>query len=147
MMEPKSPKLQTETPAAKLPRYETDFSRCIICQKESPRDLVDNPISHEKLLNSITERAKYGDKEFVHVSKRLENVTYNDLQDRSATWHRKCYQDAVHLGMCKRAKERYEKQIETQRLGRKSPLLDQPKTSNFTCSQSVPFDKNLCFFL
>jgi len=84
-MEPKSPKLQTETPAAKLPRYETDFSRYIVCQKESPRDLVDNPISHEKLLNSITQRAKYGDKEFVHVSKHLENVTYNDLQDRSAT--------------------------------------------------------------
>ena len=86
------------------------------------------------------------DKDFVHVSKRLENVTYNDLQDKSVTWHRKCYQDTVCIQVCVNVQKNVMTSRQRLRLGRKSPLLDQPETSNFTRSQAAPFDNSLCIF-
>ena len=37
----------------------TDFSLCLICQKEKSEQLVYNPSSHEKLLKFVEEWAKY----------------------------------------------------------------------------------------
>ena len=48
--------------------------------------------------------------------------------------------------MLKRAKERYEKQIETHRTRRKSSLASSSEETLLTRSQSVPFDNSLCFF-
>ena len=38
-----------------------DFSFCLICQKGKSEQLVQNPTSHEKVLNFLEEWARYGD--------------------------------------------------------------------------------------
>ena len=38
---------------------EVDFRLCIICQKKSDENLVENPVSHEKLLKFIEERVLF----------------------------------------------------------------------------------------
>ena len=73
-----------------------------MCQTETEEELVMVPTSHEKVLNLIRERAGYGDGNFPEISRRLGNVTHNTLELYWATWQRKCDQDTVHVGMCKR---------------------------------------------
>ena len=132
--------------AAKVARYDTDFSLCIICQRKTNEELVEKPTSHEKVLKFVRERASYGDGLFPNISRRLGNVSEEDLQSKCATWHRKCYQDTVHTSLCKRAKERYEKQLAVQGSKVKTDTHVPEEESKFTRSQSVAFDKNLCFF-
>ena len=62
------------------------------------------PTSHAKVLNLIREHADNGDVNFPEISGRLGNVTHLTLELYSATLHRKCYQDTVHVGMCMQAK-------------------------------------------
>ena len=38
-----------------------DFKLCVICQEKSTANLVENPTSHQKLLEAIEERSKYED--------------------------------------------------------------------------------------
>lgn len=39
-------------------------------------------------------------------------TSVQELEDGRASWHRSCYKDAVHAGMLRRARERYERQLE-----------------------------------
>ena len=98
-------------PAISISRYDINYLRCIICQNETEEKLVLVPTSHGKVLNLIRERAGYGDGNFLEISRRLGNVTRHTLELYSATWQRKCYQDTVHFGICKRDKKRYEKKL------------------------------------
>ena len=131
-------------PAEKIARYDTNYQQCIICQTETDQDVMMAPTSHEKVLNMIRERAKDGDGHYPEISRRLAKVTHETLKLNSATWHRKCYQDTVHVGMCKRAKERYEKKL----AGMQGTSSSQSASSGgiFTRSQSAPYNKELCFF-
>ena len=94
---------QSGEPEAKVARQDTDYSLCIICQKTTGEDLVEKPTAYEKVLTFITERASHGDGIYPMISRRLGHVTCENLETKSATWHRKCYQETVHAGMCKRA--------------------------------------------
>ena len=84
-----------------------DFSLCLICQKEKSEQLVHSPSSHEKLLKFVEEWAKYGDLRCFDLWSKLKSVSINELTERKASWHRSCYQEIVHTGLLKRAKERY----------------------------------------
>ena len=132
--------------AAKVARYDTDFSLCIICQRKTNEEFVEKPTSHEKVLKFVRERAAYRDGLFPNISRRLGNVSEQDLQSKCATRHRKCYQDTVHTSLCKRTKERYEKQLAAQGSKVKTDTQVPEEESKLTRSQSVAFDKNLCFF-
>ena len=55
------------------------------------------PTSHEKVMNLIKERAGFGDGNFPEIIRRLANVKPHSLELHLATWHRKCYQDTVHV--------------------------------------------------
>ena len=125
----------TAAPAAKMPRYDIDYLRCIICQTETEEELVIVPTSHEKVLNLIREHAGYGDGNFPEISRRRGNVTHHTLDLHSATWHRKCYQDTIHVGMCKRAKERYKKKL--------SLKCDMETLSSQSVSESVAFTRSV----
>lgn len=94
-------------------RYDTDYRLCIICQTETDQKVMVAPTSHEKVLNMIRKRVQCGNENCPETSRRLGEVTYEMLKLRITTWHRKCYQDTVHVGMCKRAKEHYEKKLST----------------------------------
>lgn len=135
--------------AAKWAGYDTDYQRCIICQTETDQELMVAPSAHTIILQYIRKRARYGDGNFPEINRRLGNVTPEDLKLKSATWHRKCYQQTVHVTMCKRAKERYEKQLSAMGVGDPNASASGQLPSGggmFTRSQSTPYDKELCFF-
>ena len=94
----------------------------------------------------IRQRACYGDNDYPEISRRLGDVTSNDLVSSLATWHRKCYQDTVHAGMCNRTKGHYEQRTASKSTRRESISSNSSFTGTFTRSQSTPFNKDLCFF-
>jgi len=92
-----------EAPAKKSRHSESiiNYSLCIICQKETGEELVDNPSSHHKVLEYVKERALYRDNNYPDIWHRLKDLTSDVLKSNSSTWHRKCYQDTVHTGNIK----------------------------------------------
>ena len=116
-----------------------DYSLCIICQTESEENLVENPVSHENVLNFIEERVKYGDSQYFETWKRLSGISRNQLAVSKASWHRKCYQDVAHIGKLKRIKERYEREMAGHDESRR-------KSNQLTRSKTMPYDRDVCFF-
>ena len=123
---------------------EVDFRLCIICQKKSDENLVENPVSHEKLLKFIEERVLYGDSQFSEVWTKLKSISPEELISSKASWHRNCYQDAVHTGKLKRVKERHERELSGPDESRRKTRV--PEVKQLTRSKTSPYDKNVCFF-
>lgn len=121
-----------------------DFRLCIICQKKTEESFVENPVSHEKLLKFIEERVLYGDSQFSEVWTKLNNISPQQLLSSNASWHRKCYQDAVHMGKLKRVKDRHERELSGPDESRRKPADSEVK--QLTRSKTSPYDKNVCFF-
>jgi hypothetical protein len=81
---------------------------------------------------------------------KLQSFSPEDLGVKQAAWHRSCNKDAVHSGMLKRAKDRYERQLG-------GPNMTKRRKSNnavvaaeiftLTRSKTTPYDKNTCCFL
>ena len=86
-----------------------NFKLCVVCQCVKDEDLVENPTSYDKLVAAVKERASYGESRFSEIWSCLKVFSVKELEVKEGTWHRKCYQDAKHSGMLKRAKERYER--------------------------------------
>ena len=82
--------------------------------KEKSENLVEKPEAHEKARLSIEEWSKYGNLQYTEAWNKL----------RWASWHRSYYKDAVHAGMLKRARERYERQLEGPNESRRKSGLD-----------------------
>lgn len=51
----------------------------------------------------------YGESRYLEIWSSLKVFSVEELEIKQGTLHRKCYQDAAHSGMLKRAKERYER--------------------------------------
>ena len=122
-----------------------DLSLCIICQEKNDENLVEKPSSHEKTLESIREWASYGELKYVRSRDKLSSYSLNDLKERSS-WHRSCYKNTVHYGMLKRAKERYERQLEGPNVMRRKSSVTVEDSQQTTRSKTIPYDKNVCFF-
>lgn len=43
------------------------FELCIICQTQTDEELVEKPVSHQKLFDAIQERSHYGDVKFTEL--------------------------------------------------------------------------------
>ena len=70
-----------------------------------------------------------------------------ELADGQASWHRSCYKDAVHAGMLRRARERYERQLEgTNESRRKSRPASSVEIPQLNRSKTSSYNKNVCFF-
>ena len=76
-------KAESEAPALKRSRLDTNYSKCIICQEEDSHDL--GPTNYQKVLDSVKERALYGDSYFPEVNGRLQIVTEEELVASKAT--------------------------------------------------------------
>ena len=79
------------------------------------------------------------------ICSSLREFNSQQLQVKKATWHRKCYQEVTHSGNLKRSKERYEKEIAGSDIKKRKTEshLTSPHT---TRSQTVPYNKDVCFF-
>ena len=126
-----------------MPRQDTDYSLCIICQAENGDSLVGSPSAYDKLLLSVRDRATYGDRDYPEINQRLGDATPKSLRERSASWHRKCHQNTVHAGMCSRAKVLYEKRLLCKGFQDATSYHEAPP---FTRSKATPYKSDLCFF-
>ena len=79
--------------------------------------------------------------------KKLRFTSVQELEDGRASWHRSCYKDAVHAGMLRRARERYERQLEgpneSRRKSRPDSSVGIPQVSP---SKTSLYNKNVSFF-
>ena len=132
-------------PAAKVARYETNSSLCVICQEDTGEALVEKPNSHEKVFDFIQKRARYGDGKYLEIKRNIGDVSWEDLQTRSATSHRTCYQNTTHTGMCKRAEKKYKKEL-SDRVHKNEVSNIHASCSTFTRSKSTPYERDICFF-
>ena len=81
------------------------------------------------------------------VWNKLKFTSVQELEDRRASWHRSCYKDAVHAGMLRRAREKYERQLEgPNECRRKSRPGSSEEIPQLTRSQTSPYNRNVCFF-
>lgn len=143
---------------------ETNYALCLKCQVPGG-ELVANPTSHGKFLDSVHERAGYGDPGYLELNSRLRDVDASVLQSNGASWHRECFQETVHKLKIERAKQRFVKSSVTKDssivlsspAGRPSsshavksvttPLsADMTETKPFTRSLRVSHDKMHCIF-
>jgi len=138
------PVTETVFSPAKVARVDNDYSLCIICQTKTSEALVVSPTVHEHVLDCVRELATYGDRSYPEISRRLGDVTWQELQDNSASWHRQCYQNTVHVGMRNRAKEKYEKRISLHKVHQGASASQ--ASGAFTRSSSKPYQRELCFF-
>jgi hypothetical protein len=123
-----------------------DLNLCIICQEKNDEILVEKPTSHEKTLESIKEWSTYGEIKYVRSLNKLSFYSLNDLKEKSS-WHRSCYKNTVHSGMLKRAKERYERQLEgPNETRRKKSSLAEKESQQVRRSSTIPYNKEVCFF-
>ena len=123
-----------------------DFKLCIVCQCVKEEEIVENPSSHEKLLAAIKERASYGESRYSEIWSSLKTFSQQELKQTS--WHRRCFQDATHPGMLKRAKERWEKELagpnESRRKSRN--VKEAELIHQLTRSKTTPYNRDVCFF-
>ena len=87
-----------------------DIKLCVICQEKSTANLVENPTSHQKLLEAIEERSKYEDINSKTLWLVLKDLPLEELKEK-ATCHRSCYQETTHSGKIKRVKERFQREV------------------------------------
>ena len=92
-------------------RKKIDFELCLRCQTGGNIVKSPDPDSFENFVRAVTERASYCDNDFANLKNCLGSITAEELVRNNASWHRECYQDAVHPEKILRAKKRYEKQI------------------------------------
>ncbi|CAH3187779.1 unnamed protein product [Porites lobata] len=126
-----------------------DFKLCVICQEKSTANLVENPTSHQKLLEAIEERSKYEDINSKTLWLVLKDLPLEELKEKAKTFYvyvlcMSCYQETTHSGKIKRVKERFQREV-------RGPNEAQRKTSEslqglLTRSKTAPYDSNLCFF-
>ena len=126
-----------------------DLHLCIICQRKTNENLVEKPEAHEKVRVSIEEWSKYGfNLQYKEAWNKLRFTSVQELEDGRASWHRSCYKDAVHAGMLRRARERYERQLEGPNESRRKSRSDlSVEIPQLTRSKTSPCNKNVCFFL
>lgn len=122
------------------------FDLCIICQNEKNESLVEKPTSHEKVLKFIEEWASYGNFTYSETWRKLRSFSPEELELKQASWHRSCYKDAVHTGMLKRAKERYDRQLAGPSESRRKSRNVAIEGPQLTRSKTSPYNKDVCFF-
>ena len=114
----------------------------------SKENLVEMPEAREKVRVSLEEWSKYGNLQKTEAWKKLRFTSVQGLEDGWALWHRSYYKEAVHAGMLRRARGRYERQLEgPDEFRRKSPPDSSVEIPQLTRSEMSPYNKKVCLFL
>ena len=99
-------------------------------------------------MAAVKERASYGESRYPEIWSSLKVFSFEGLEVKQGTWHRKYYQDASHSGMLKRAKERYERVLAGPNDSRRKTrnLQEAEPINQLTRSKTTPYNKAVCFF-
>ena len=85
-----------------------DFQLCVKCEGAKVvtvkgKGCVLEPLvtpnaeTYQKFVDSVKERAKYGNAEYVRLEQRLHGLTADELKRKNALWHRTCYSETTHI--------------------------------------------------
>ena len=86
---------------------EIDFNLCIKCQVATSEHLVENPKSLRNLLNKIAEYSDYGDSSYVAIDRKIKQYMLRfPFLPNIATYHRTCYQEAIHKKKSRKCKKK-----------------------------------------
>ena len=56
-------------------------------------------------MDSVREQTTYGDPGFLRINSRLCYFQKSEIESHAVSWHRTCYQNAIHAAKIQRAKE------------------------------------------
>ena len=123
---------------------DSDFGKCIICQKDKEEN-VSTPRreSFVKLISAIDERTKYRDSSYRDLTRRFNGINVENLIVSNAVYHKQCYKEITNVTKIKRLEARFEKQVAGEsriekQTGKNSSRKLRDSTSHF--------DDSLCIF-
>lgn len=160
-------------------RLTIDFTLCLKCQREKHFKQLKSHVAqvnsleplvgeselpvYEKFLESVNQRALYGNQEYVNLNQCIHNMSAEDLKHNKASWQRTCCSQTTHKQHTDRDKTRYEKAVAekefsillpSRTVGRPqssvlqsmascSPTLS---TTKVTRSHVNSYNRSLCFY-
>ena len=80
----------------------------LICQEQSTVKVIKNPYNEslKKLLSLSRERAQYGDTKVFEFVERNKNLCADDLLNKKACYHKKCFSEFTNIEKRNRAIQR-----------------------------------------
>ena len=136
---------------------DVNFNICILCQGTNSGTLVETPElkSVDNVIEVVKERIIYKDTSVTNISKRIKDLNAEQLIRLKVKYHRECYSSVTNKTLLRRAKERYDKAIQSKNAEQITPkrgrpikriLEDQsPEISQkLLRSGNYKYDKRLC---
>ena len=140
----------------------TDFRLCLICQKNVEISSRVRYQARWKNCWTVCVNEQH-DPSFLPINSRFCGFQQPEIESHAVSWHRTCYQNAVHAAKIHRAKERFENSVLEKYVAvvtnvkRGCPLIpalstgiqpriNQEKQKPFTRSSAIQYDNNMCIF-
>ena len=114
------------------------WTKCMVCQlKKKHEQLVKKPGNTKELYERVKKLSGYGEPKYVVSYARFKLYTANDAIKNKATYHRTCYQNAMHPTLL----IKWTKDTTTKEPSQKAGTI-----RRLTRSQVEVFNKEICFF-
>ena len=100
---------------AKKRKTETDYQKCVICQKKLAAEALVAIPKHNSIadvLNLSRERHKYGDAALAEFVQRTVNETASIICEKNGSYHRSCYKEFSNRSKLDRVIDRFQKAVQ-----------------------------------
>ena len=111
---------------AKKRKTETDYQKCVICQKKLATEVLVAILKYYSIINVLNlsrERHKYRDTVLAEFVQRTVNETVSIISEKKGSYHRNCCKEFSNRSKLERVIDRFQKAVQ-----HKKPLLSQNKT-------------------
>ena len=102
-------------PPAKKRKTETDYQKCVICQKKLAAEALVAIPKHNSIadvLNLSRERHKYGDAALAEFVQRTVNETASIICEKNGSYHQSCYKEFSNRSKLDRVIDRFQKAVQ-----------------------------------
>jgi hypothetical protein len=108
---------------------DVNFDACILCQGTNSVTLVETPElkSLDNLIEVVKEKLLYKDTSVINISQRIKHFRAEQLIQLKVKYHRQCYSSVTHKTSLVRAKERYNKAIQSKNAEQITPKQGRPR--------------------
>ena len=100
---------------AKKRKTETDYQKCVICQKKLATEALVAIPKHNSIVNLLNlsrERHKYGDTALAEFVQRTVNETALIIREKNGSYHRSCYKEFPNRSKLDRVINRFQKAVQ-----------------------------------
>ena len=107
---------------------DVNFNICILCQGTNSGTLVETPElkSVDNVIEVVKERVIYKDTSVTNVSKRIKDLNAEQLIGLKLKYHKECYSLVTNKTLLRRAKEKYDKAIQSKNAEQITPKRGRP---------------------